>query len=363
MQTNRYKRRNYGLSPHRQPPPAGQQRLPDELGDRRPFAPVMTKVGVNPSPDPVTRVDRPAPVWSSAGAGQVRAPSGGPADNSPVRGAVALPGSTAPTAGQQSPVSSAFAAAPAPLQLLQPPREADALITPSMLSVAQQITAGISGSVQSSCRGISNWVMSRRPVAIGGGVSLVVIGVTITAMTMLSPPAASSRLKQLGGSVAGAMSVSSGNEQSSLAISAPKSDTLVSSVNTSVSSVPPATLAFTPVVPPDQPQLAKLGPKAYDSKHGTYTFDNLYLAKPVRVSEQTLPTGYASTDDLLQQVAAAKQLTDAFTVVAGANAYLGTNTANGVQTVVFSTKGLLVFAQSTFNFTANQWAAYLQSLQ
>jgi hypothetical protein len=131
------------------------------------------------------------------------------------------------------------------------------------------------------------------------------------------------------------------------------------SIPTPTTETASSTQNFTPLVPVGEPQLAKLGSSAYNAKEDSYTFIDLYLAEPLQVSEQPLPTGYGTKANVISKVA---NSLNAHTALPGAvPAYLGL--INNKQTVVSSVGGLLVFLQSAYQHTAAQWQAYLASLQ
>lgn len=116
---------------------------------------------------------------------------------------------------------------------------------------------------------------------------------------------------------------------------------------------------FTPAVPAGEPQLAHLGAAAFNSAADSYTFQDLFLAEPVQVSEQ--PVAAASATQTLTQAAASLDASQNFQTNSG-TAYLGT-APNGQQAVVFITHGLLVFVESSYEHDASSWTTYLNSLQ
>jgi hypothetical protein len=147
--------------------------------------------------------------------------------------------------------------------------------------------------------------------------------------------------------------------------SANGSSSKVTIVSANNSSAGPAksnstTPSFTPIAPEGESQLARLGSKAYNSAHDSYTFDDLYLAEPLQVSEQALPSGFSSKDSAVSKVAESYSATIPISSTNGTG-YLSTNSSSGKQTIIFSAGGLLIFVQSSYVHDADTWAGYLNS--
>lgn len=122
-------------------------------------------------------------------------------------------------------------------------------------------------------------------------------------------------------------------------------------------------LAFTPAVPSTEQQLAipdNVRAK-FDPSKNNYSFVDLIANKQLTVSEQPL----ASSDVAKQQVISAAKLLHATVPLntGWGTAYIATNQKYNSQTVVVSVRELLIFLQSPFSFTNDQWATYINSLQ
>lgn len=124
-------------------------------------------------------------------------------------------------------------------------------------------------------------------------------------------------------------------------------------------SIPP----FTPVVPIDENQLAHLGKKDYDAAHNSYTFFDYYLALPLQVSEQPLPSGHGSVVRTVKEAASAFQASMAFNTTLNGVAYITTKPAPAKQIVIFSEKGLLIFLESSYIESTSFWNEYINTLQ
>ncbi len=161
-------------------------------------------------------------------------------------------------------------------------------------------------------------------------------------------------------SKSGALSVSTATASASQLADSPS--VTLSSPSKSTSAISP-TLNFTPVVPEGEDQLAEKGSQDYDSTHGIYTFDDLFLAQPLQVSEQILPRGYGSVAATVSAAAKSFKATTPITTISGVTAYMATDSATQDQTVIYSTCGLLILIKSSYEHSATDWAIYLESLQ
>lgn len=153
-----------------------------------------------------------------------------------------------------------------------------------------------------------------------------------------------------------ALAAAQGSQADTIGIAKPQSHSLST----------PGIVPFTPVVPKGKPQLARLGSSAYNSQYQSYSFDDTYLALPVRVSQQLMPPGQTSVSGLIDSIAASLKASgqQAFTMANGQPAYLVTGTAEaGKQAVVFSAKGKLIFVQSAYEHDAGEWLGYLNSFR
>lgn len=125
---------------------------------------------------------------------------------------------------------------------------------------------------------------------------------------------------------------------------------------------PSETLNFVALVPATEPQLAKLGSKAYDSTHGEYTFDDLYMGEPVRVSEELIPSGFDAATAVKDATGSVMRAPEPFTAPGGTG-YVGNSTTTGAQVVVAAQRGILVFVQSQYQHPGYAWQQYLSTLQ
>jgi hypothetical protein len=133
----------------------------------------------------------------------------------------------------------------------------------------------------------------------------------------------------------------------------------VDAAGTSKGTTSSSAVPFTPTGPTDRPDVVSLKNGTYDATHHSFTFDDLFLAQPVEVSEQVFPGGYDSTAQGLAKIAKSFQATTQLTTNNG-TAYLSTNYQNvGKQIVVFSANGLLIFVQTVYEHPAADWPAYI----
>jgi hypothetical protein len=122
--------------------------------------------------------------------------------------------------------------------------------------------------------------------------------------------------------------------------------------------------SFTTAVPKNRPELANAAnnPKAaYDSNKGVYSFQDTLLGTTLIVSEQALPANFSSAEQAVAQIAKSAGARDVINT-GGVPAYMKTEASNGSQTIVTSVKGLLIFIQSPFRHSADDWKIYLQTL-
>jgi hypothetical protein len=120
--------------------------------------------------------------------------------------------------------------------------------------------------------------------------------------------------------------------------------------------------SFSPLVPSGESQLSDLSGGAYDSAHNSYTYDDLYLGVPIRVSEQPIPTDKSNSSSTVARVAASLHATSTINTDSGL-AYLTANGTYGKQTIVFSKNNLLIFIQSSDIVEPAAWSTYIDSLQ
>jgi hypothetical protein len=192
-----------------------------------------------------------------------------------------------------------------------------------------------------------------------GGVGVLVIGLIVLSSFAIFRSPKTIKIVEKGSSLPVSSSTAKASEaQLSDSTSATLSSPATTASSTSSSKVAP----FTPVVPAGEEQLADLGPSAYDSVHQVYTFHDLYLAQPLQLSEQVLPTGYGDTAETVTYIAKALKATTVVPLASG-TAYMGTVSSTQVQTVVYSSQGLLIMIKSSYPHTAAEWAQYLETLQ
>ncbi len=125
----------------------------------------------------------------------------------------------------------------------------------------------------------------------------------------------------------------------------------------------PAQPTFAVVIPKSRPELAQAtaGKSFFDSKRNSYSYNDDFQYRTILVSEQLVPAKFKTEGEALTNVA---QQVGAKEVMATANgaAYLGTDAKSGQQTIVYVTKGILIFIQSPFSYTALKWQPYLEAL-
>lgn len=119
---------------------------------------------------------------------------------------------------------------------------------------------------------------------------------------------------------------------------------------------------FSPLVPPGESQLSDLRGSAYDSIHNSYTYDDLYLGVPIRVSEQPLTSGIPNTSITVARVAVSLHATSTINTDSGL-AYITANGTYGKQTIVFSKNNLLIFIQSSDIIEQAAWSSYIDNLK
>jgi hypothetical protein len=120
--------------------------------------------------------------------------------------------------------------------------------------------------------------------------------------------------------------------------------------------------SFKPAVPKDRPELANAANNskaAFDGNRDVYSFQDTLLGTTLIVSEQPLPAKFSSAEQAVSQIAGAMGAKEP---IPGRNALMKTEAKNGSQTIVTSVKGLLVFIQSPFRHSAEDWKNYLGTL-
>jgi hypothetical protein len=121
---------------------------------------------------------------------------------------------------------------------------------------------------------------------------------------------------------------------------------------------------FTPVAPKDKPELAQGGSDktAYDGNRDVYSYTDSLLGTSLTVSQQVRPPNFASAQQAVSQVAKSAGAREPIQFKDG-TAYLSTDAKTGAQTIIASVKELLIFIQSPYRHSAQDWQAYLDSLQ
>jgi hypothetical protein len=132
--------------------------------------------------------------------------------------------------------------------------------------------------------------------------------------------------------------------------------------NTTATTAEPTSLNFTPLVPNGEPQLAKLGSSAFSKSEDSYTFNDLFLAEPLQISEQPVPAGYSSSDALLAAVASKLGVATTSFLTNKGPGIITTNSSTN-QTVVLVTSNLLVFSKTSYVHSIVQWQSYFNDLQ
>jgi hypothetical protein len=161
---------------------------------------------------------------------------------------------------------------------------------------------------------------------------------------------------------ANALSVSNSSDKSSSTQLANSPSATLSNTKTSTSTSSESdALSFEPAVPIGENQLADLGEQAYDRAHETYTFDDLFMAQPLQVSEEK-PVGKESASDLLISAARSVKATTPIPTSVDVG-YMNSLSSDKQQVVLYYTDGLLIYIQSDYSHTPAEWAQYLESLQ
>ncbi len=118
------------------------------------------------------------------------------------------------------------------------------------------------------------------------------------------------------------------------------------------------TPSFAPVVPKTNPGVVQTA--AYDGKRDTYSYSDKLKGTELVVSQQPLPSG-ASGKVLLDKVAKSIDATTPLLLSSG-TAFMASNQSTGSQTIVMSTATTLVFVQSPFKHSSEEWISYLNNL-
>jgi hypothetical protein len=126
------------------------------------------------------------------------------------------------------------------------------------------------------------------------------------------------------------------------------------------------TPSFTPAVPKDKPDLAKLDRQnksiAYDGNRDAYSFSDTLDSNNITVSEQPLPSNLGEPQQAVAAVAKQINAKVPITLKDGV-AYMGSDSKSGAQTIVFSINDLLVFINSPFHHDAASYKFYIENLQ
>lgn len=195
-----------------------------------------------------------------------------------------------------------------------------------------------------------------------GGVGLLLIGlVVVSSLVLLHLPKTTRIIEKGSGNT---LSVSASTARASESQLSDSPAATLSSTNSDSSTKSSSKVApFAPVVPVGESQLADLGGDAYDSVHQVYTFDDLYMAEPLQVSEQELPTQYGSVVATIAAVAKAVKATTPIPTNSGVTGYMYEDPKSQADTVIYSMEGLLVLIKSSYPHSTAEWAQYLESLQ
>ena len=115
---------------------------------------------------------------------------------------------------------------------------------------------------------------------------------------------------------------------------------------------------FKPLVPKDKAS-AVTKTAAYDAKRDSYSYNDTFKGVGVVVSQQRLPKSADATT--VAKIAKSMNATTPI-IAGGSTAYLASDAA-GAQTVVMSSGSVLVFIQSSFAHSVDDWKGYLDTLQ
>jgi hypothetical protein len=125
------------------------------------------------------------------------------------------------------------------------------------------------------------------------------------------------------------------------------------------------TPSFTPLVPKDEPELAKLDPKnkdiAYDGNRDTYSFMDKLDNNNITISEQPLPANLGEPQQAINHVA--KQINAKEPINLNDGVAYASSDKSGSQTIVFSAKDLLIFINSPFHHEVASYKFYIDNLQ
>ncbi|MGH7234427.1 MAG: hypothetical protein ACREF7_03230 [Candidatus Saccharimonadales bacterium] len=121
-------------------------------------------------------------------------------------------------------------------------------------------------------------------------------------------------------------------------------------------------LNFKPLAPLGEAQLASLGSQAFNKAHDSYTYDDLYLGVPIRVSEQPLPKGFPDAAVAVAKAASSLQADITINTNSGL-AYISSSDTYAKQAIVFSKGGLLIFIQSSQTIERSAWPSYINNLK
>ncbi len=101
---------------------------------------------------------------------------------------------------------------------------------------------------------------------------------------------------------------------------------------------------------------------AYDGKRNTYSFTDTLAGQAIVVSQQPIPATYKTAVDAVSKIAVSLKASQTLATSSGA-AFIANDAKSNAQTIVFSKNNLLVFVQSPFAHTSDQWQAYINGLQ
>ncbi|MDQ3094211.1 MAG: hypothetical protein M3Q70_03495 [bacterium] len=123
------------------------------------------------------------------------------------------------------------------------------------------------------------------------------------------------------------------------------------------------TTIITPVVP-SKSDIVTDSTILRNPENGSATFQDVYIGAPLTVSQQALPSDFATQPDRLKQVAASIGAAQEFETRFG-KAYLATTDGENAvgQRLAFATDDLLIFITSASKFSQAQWAEYINNLQ
>jgi hypothetical protein len=101
---------------------------------------------------------------------------------------------------------------------------------------------------------------------------------------------------------------------------------------------------------------------SYDGSKNTYSFTDTVGGKSILVSQQPVPNKFKNATEAVMTVAQSLGANESTSTDDG-TAYIASDSKSNSQTVVFTKNNLLLFIQSPFKHTGNEWSSYINSLK